>query len=382
MLTSTSVYQIEKDFDLSSSLLESLAKLYQPIIGADAILLYLTIFYDTQDTHENLSNLLNKDLIMIEKARFKLEEVYLIETYQKDSEYLYIIKEPLEYQHFLAHEVLGRLLIEKMGKIYFQVSLSKTAVVDKQEWLNISKKFNSDFLNNWKKEQEEVFQKKAINKKTKNENQLLLFQGISNLMFPYELRTASNVNVILDLAELYEVPLDTIRTLAFQSVDVANSVFLVDKFKMKVRKQKIEKQEKHPYDMACSSFLARYQNSGNISDVNLKFLETLKAKFNLKNEVINVLIEYVLKQYNMDLNRPVLETIAARFDRITPRIETYEQATEALKRNQTPYKSKTEKGKNTSPDWITRNPQSKDGKLTEEIISDEEFNKILKGLAQ
>jgi len=264
-----------------------------------------------------------------------------------------------------------------MGKEYYDSQLRKNAEIDKSDFVNVSSKLDKSFLNNWTTAQEATFSKKDEVRKTLLFTQNQLFAGISNLVFPYELRTPQNMELIMAMADLYELPLKTVREVAFSSYDDVNNVFDEERFKQRIRKQRTTKKiEKHPYDVPCAQFLAKFQNSGNISDSHAKLLETIKNKYNLSNEVINVLVEYVLKNYQMDLNRHILDTIASRLDRL--KINDYQSALTALQSKGSSVRTKD----NNLPEWIVRNPQSKDGKIEAEDVPDEEYQSVIDRLSK
>ncbi len=379
MLSGNDLFQVEKHFELSGDHFISLIKLYQPILGSDAVLLYLTLTCETQNSHDQLSLILNKDIPAIERARSKLEEVLLLESYRKDSDYMYILNRPLNSLEFLHHEVLGRLLIYTLGRGYYQERLNENTTLSKEGFVNISSKIDRAFLSHWSESQEKVFQKKEVNKRKVLYSRDQLFKNDRNgIMFPFELRTSHNFYLINELADLYGISLERIRTIAYNAVDMENMSFNEETFRRLTRKHKGEGGINSPYDMVPMDYLAQFQESGQVPDITIRIIEEVKTKFGLKNEVINVIIEYVLNNYNMKLSKNMIETLAATMDRL--KIKDYKAAINALKSDEKKYTSKKSKGPET-PEWITTNPESKSGELEDIEISEEELEAIMRRLS-
>ena len=377
MLSDKSLYEVEAYFDLSSSMVNCLTRLYQPLIGGDGLLLYNTLLFERKGSHKQLASILNIDLMAVERARIKLEELNLCQSYLDNQNYLYHLLPPLEFQRFLHHEVFGRLLISVMGKEYYQANIKERAEIDKSEMVNVTEKLDKSFLDAWTPAQEAIFNNKNEKRRTLLFNQDQLFAGISNLVFPYEHRTRYNIDLIMEMAELYEIPLRNIKELAFNSYDVATNTFDEEKFRSKVRRHPIKKKAEHSYDLPCKQFLEKFQNSGNLSDSNIRLLENVKSKFNLPNEVINVIVEHVLNSYNMDLKKSVVEHIAAQFDRL--KIADHTQALKALQKSEE--KQRVTKKTEATPQWIDRNTVSKSGKIDKEEYDEKEYQELMKRLS-
>ena len=74
-----------------------------------------------------------------------------------------------------------------------------------------------------------------------------------------------------------------------------NGTLDISKLKALARRQKPEKTEhEDPYMLSPVAFLQNKQNGIPVTSVDAKLLNYLSSQLNLKHEVINVLIEYVL----------------------------------------------------------------------------------------
>ena len=84
--------------ELSMTELKSLTLLYQPLVGMDSYALYQTLYHlsrinsDEFIKHHQLFDILNIKRNVFIKQREKLEAVGLLETYQNENDYYYLLK--------------------------------------------------------------------------------------------------------------------------------------------------------------------------------------------------------------------------------------------------------------------------------------------------
>ena len=117
---------------LSATDIQILSLLYQPIIGVGAFTLYFTLhgLIDRQTLvssdylQGDLESLLDIRLDAIEKHRFRLEAIGLLETYYSDDHFVYEIKPPLSAESFVNDGILGQYLIASVTKERFQKLLT------------------------------------------------------------------------------------------------------------------------------------------------------------------------------------------------------------------------------------------------------------------
>ncbi len=378
MLNKEMRYQVEADFDLSDSMRETLTKLYQPLMGADAFVLYFSLLSLKKGSFQELADMVNFDLPKLERARIKLEELSLLLTYLKDQHYLLCLNAPLEYRKFLYHDVFGRLLLLTMGVAYYENCLKANPEIDKSEYINVSAKMDKSILYRFTPAQEERFSSSRLLRKNTVIDQNELFAGISAFRFPYEHRTQANIEAILEVAELYELPLELVKELFLKAYDSNTNTFDIADYKRRVRNKKFSKENSISYQQPCVAFLGRFQNSGAVSDANAKALEKLKSKYNLANEVINVIVEYCLKQHDMKLIWGIIDTIAAEFDRL--KINDYQAALKHL--NSARYKKTAAEKKVNTPAWITTKREVKSGKINDDEYDPEAYNKAIERLSK
>ena len=91
--------------------------LYMPIIGNDAVSLYLKLlsevpnfsYISSEYSHHHLMTSMSLTLDTIKEARLKLEGIGLLKTYYMESElnyYIYELYSPLSANEFLSHPIL------------------------------------------------------------------------------------------------------------------------------------------------------------------------------------------------------------------------------------------------------------------------------------
>ncbi|MHC5230098.1 replication initiation and membrane attachment family protein [Enterococcus sp. LJL99] len=114
---------------LSNKEQEVLALLYQPIIGAQAFSLYLTLLSEISFPmgmseelfHSELITMLDLSIQQIETAKLKLEGIGLLDTFIKvenyeDKKYFYRLNHPETVERFFKDEVLALTLLNIVGQ--------------------------------------------------------------------------------------------------------------------------------------------------------------------------------------------------------------------------------------------------------------------------
>ena len=91
MLKNEDTYRVECATAISEDSIVSLLNLYQPLIKGDGVLLYLTLHAEarhqrTQTTHRHLSRIMDIPLDVLERARFRLEQYNLMQTFSRSHE--------------------------------------------------------------------------------------------------------------------------------------------------------------------------------------------------------------------------------------------------------------------------------------------------------
>lgn len=130
----------------------SLSLLYQPLIGAKALGIYELMYslLDRQtlcaDTliYSNILDLLGVNNSTFEDSRLKLEGIGLLETFNKNDCYTFLIKQPLTPARFLVDTVFGAYLLSAVGEDMFKVLTDRFKIqkFDRTGYDNITARFD------------------------------------------------------------------------------------------------------------------------------------------------------------------------------------------------------------------------------------------------
>lgn len=118
-------YEIRMSQPFSEHDRKLLTLFYQPLIGSDAMSLFMTFWADNEQepreyTHYHLMNLLSMPLAPIFEARISLEAIGLLRTYVKNEgdkrTFLYELSPPLDAKSFFEDPLLSTFLFSKIGE--------------------------------------------------------------------------------------------------------------------------------------------------------------------------------------------------------------------------------------------------------------------------
>ncbi len=141
--------------NISATDYQILTLFYQPIIGIGAYSLYCTLInlLDRQSLvsedylHGDLESMLNMKLASVEKDRFRLEAIGLLDTYYFDDHFAYELKMPMSAQSFVNDGVLGQYLIASITIDRFKklVQIFKLKTPNIKKHLKTTKAFDEVF---------------------------------------------------------------------------------------------------------------------------------------------------------------------------------------------------------------------------------------------
>ena len=396
---------------------KNLITLYEPIIGAVAVSLYLTLLSDldklqiqSQDlTHHHLMSIMKCDLQLIKKARESLEAVGLLKTYFKDGDvasYIYELYSPLSAKEFLSHPIFNVVLYNNIGKKEYNsiINLYQKVNFNLDDYEDISKSINSTFSSSTIVPEFDVRVKET---KSPHSNNIIDFDSITasipkNILNEKSL-TKKMKELINDLAFIYN--LDTLKMSEVIRNAINENGFIIEKvLRQKVReyytymnngklptliyqaqpeylrKPKGDSSNKakiiyafentSPYDFLKSKYKGVAPTSRDLA-----LLEYLRVDLDLKPAVINVLIDYVLNINNNKLTKSYVETIAGQWKRSG--VETAEEAMNlAIKEMKRKPKTKeVKKTKEELPVWFKKDIKK------EELSEDErlQMQELMKG---
>ncbi|CAM3567900.1 DnaD domain protein [Erysipelothrix urinaevulpis] len=322
--------KVQSGFDLSSEEYESLIVLYQPLFAYPAMPLYLTLFQFSKISDKVCVDELKRTLqISLEESvqwRKELERFGLIRTFKGDVEEIMLVK-PLAPFDFFQHSTYARLFSIVMGSKKF-IDLShryrKEPLKNREE---ISESFDLNRLAIWDETLEQSFNKHDTGQTTVSYDVDGFFKRISIRLFPMELRTEATRGLISEMATMYQLNFSDLRAALFSATNFETKVFNEKKFRYSIERQfgtmKPDDVE-DIYQLDPISFLKHIQGYDYVGTADKNLIQSLIKNFGFKSEVINVLIEYVLKSNDNNLVRAYVEKIASVWKR--DKISTKEEA--------------------------------------------------------
>ena len=339
--------------------------LYQPIIGHTAVDLYNTLLDDLEKsqimsedlTHHHLMNTMQLRLEDLLVSREKLEAVGLIKTYMKKdniNQYVYLVYSPISANEFFNHPVLNVVLYNNLGKKEYEKvkNYFKVPKIILKDYEDITASFddvftpvrgsvevNDDIINN--------------NSNDININNRVDFSLLISGMPEYEKSFTLEVKELINtLSYIYNLDTLDMQGLIRNSINEKGMIdknvlrkscrdyYKFDNFGnlptliytkqpeyLKKPKGDNSKWAKMVYTFENITpyqlLKAKYKN-GDPTERDKKIVESLMVDQKLPAGVVNVLISYVLKVNNEQLNKSYVESIAGQWKRLN--IETVEEA--------------------------------------------------------
>ncbi len=147
-----SKFNIYSSFTLSNDDVAVLSLLYAPLMGSDALMLYLGLtsllernnLKSEELTHKEFFEIFSFTSLTFTKARIKLEGIGLLMVYEKEEKYVYVLCPPLTAKNFLKDATLGLYLYSKVDDATFNSITEhfKIEKIDKAQYTNITKTFD------------------------------------------------------------------------------------------------------------------------------------------------------------------------------------------------------------------------------------------------
>ena len=348
MLRNEDTFRVECVNSISEDSIVSLANLYQPLIGGDGLLLYLTLHAEArhqraQATHKHLCRIMNNiSLDTLERARLRLEEYNLLRAYMRQGSghdaWIYHLNTPLPTMDFLSNQIyLSRFRNEVGAKDTDEIVARLGNVgLSLQGYKDVTRQIRTTPVERTMPEPAWTtvrprYQFSSGNEKIDFDYERFL-ATTSAAVFPIVLRTQENMALIGRLGTVYGISADRMRQLIANCTVPDPAFFNADKLKLMCKKEKVQTKNTHdPYSLPPVSFLQSLMNGREVPLAEKKILENLSTQMHFSNEVINVLIAYVLKISDNRLSARFVSSVAAQWAR--DGIETKEQALLEAKKN-------------------------------------------------
>ena len=385
-----------------------LTMLYQPIIGSIATSLYFVLWsyldkievMSDEWTHHHLETSMRLSLDEIIIAREKLEAIGLIKSYVKKDDinhFVYVMYSPVEAYDFFSNPILNITLEHNVGKLEYQKIKDYFIIpsINLKGYQDITCRFDDvfesiDFTNyeslvdDMKKSRvnkiapmskldinkvfsyipDELLQIKNIPLKTKD----LLYK----LSFIYNFDDEQMSNLIMNSLSNKKINEDKLKEQCLKYYQFEHSgnlptlAYRNQPEHLRKSTNSTSKRAKMIYTFETTSpysFLSSKHSGSKLTKNETEILSYLLLDLNLKPGVVNVIIDYVLKESDNKLVKSYVEMVALQFAR--SKIETVE---EAMKLAEKEHKNKRKK-KDNPVKWL-------DKKIEEKEASNEEIKDI------
>ncbi|MBF2472415.1 replication initiation and membrane attachment family protein [Listeria welshimeri] len=361
-------YQVKASGILTGADRKIITMLYQPLMGAECLALYQTLFTEVEEnrlwseahSHVQLLNMLDISLKALFKARLKLEGLGLLKSYVKTENdqrfYVYEILPPLSPEKFFSDGLLNIYLYSKIGNAQFQRLRRFFAdeAFETDTYSEITRSFQDVFepFKGGASAAEPVSNKVLVDKVAAKEIEFddasfdfhLFLSLLSPGMITREKITKEVRQTILKLHGIYQVSEKDMPSYLYRALDSNGEIDIVylrkivregytiengapPKLQMKHEtsiKEEPEVKETLNDEEALQVYLESitpFQLLVDISDgavpaeTDLRVVEEVMNQQNLPVPVMNVLIEYVLLRLDRKLSKNYMMTIAAHWKR-------------------------------------------------------------------
>lgn len=350
-------YLVQYAFEPTNDMMKSLSLLYVPLIK-QAFAVYHVLLAQKQAWNlsqsvslRNLLNLLQIDLTTLEKHLLILQQYRLLRVFQKQTQtknqMLFVLQKPLSFALFHQQADLLQQLKTEVGLAEYQYirSLLENESISVHGYREITQQAVFEQATN----QQEIPQIQPTNFSpfehfTNGFDYERFLFNLSDMVFPNVLRTQQNLEQIGNIAMVYGLSVQEVRSILGMMDILGKQEFDMKEFSNRARKfSPIGKVVDDPYELSPSLFLKSKQNGTVINYYDGKILERLQSEYKLPIPVINVLIEHTLKTCQNRLPSNYIYKIASQW--VRNQIATKQQALDVVNQT-TPTKLKEDVAKN------------------------------------
>ena len=404
---------------------------YQPLIGSEAMSLFMTFWADAEQenekeyNHYHLMNLLTMPLGPIFEARISLEAIGLLRTYVKREgdarSFLYELSPPLDAKGFFEDPLLSTFLFSKIGEQAYRDLRSRYSILDEKSedfnevsrtFLDVFKPVTQSVDINGEEGTEVIGRQvaKGVPFVNSDFDFGLLQSGLSEQMVPQSALAAVSKEMIAKLAFLYSLtPLDMQKVIMMaldedlQLPEARLRRAAADFYKMSISKtppvlektfanappvieetEKLSREEKLIYYLEHTApvDMLRDLNGKEPLSVDVQLAERLINTHSLPVGVVNVLLQFVHIRNDGKITNNYVERIASHW--MNKKVETAKEALEFSRTEHDKYmkwKNEEQKPKPQTynrgakreemvPEWFYKKdeePKEKDQKNNSEI---------------
>ncbi|WP_088042985.1 replication initiation and membrane attachment family protein [Bacillus sp. EAC] len=370
-----------------------LTMLYQPIIGSQALSLYMTLWSECEQTDLNPNTLTHHSLMLgmrsnlksIYEQRLILEGIGLLKVFEGYEEgtkrLLYELHSPLDPHSFFEDPILNIFLFKTLGKTQYQRTKSffSRQAFSKEGYRDISSSFDAVFQTI---SMDQMHESQQNNESKQNENQNtrilqdhhplkvsvkmeqfdydLFLDGLSDSFVPKRSFTQEVKETILKLAFLYGINPIQMKTIVMRALNDENKInietlrieardwyqfqhhealpTIVEKVQpiqhREMGKEQPTTQEEKLIQcfetISPRQYLKEISGGAEPSEADLKIIEEIMIDQKLLPGVANVLIDYVMIRLDKKLSRNYVIKIASHWAR--KGVTTVKQAMELARK--------------------------------------------------
>ncbi|WP_033541349.1 replication initiation and membrane attachment family protein, partial [Planococcus sp. CAU13] len=389
-------FKIRLPYPFSDYDRQLLTLLYQPMIGAEAVSLYLSLWAEgetlrAETPHYSLMNTLGMPISKIFESRIQLEAIGLLKTYRKGSDsrtFLYELCPPLDPKDFFTDPLLSMFLFSKIGDIAYRRVRDRFVIPaeDIDSFEEVSRTFTDIFQPvhakaGYPHDSQNLQQRSRKGYKAEYDFDFsLLHQGLSEQLVPKRVLTAPIKESICKLAFLYGwgplemqkvilLAIDDDYRLTIEGIKKSASEYY--KMTVSTTAPKLEPVlTKAPEETAepktRQDELVLYLESASPIEVlrdiaggkepmpaDVQLANNLVMHHGMEPAVVNVLLQYVLLRTDMKLTKGYVEKIASHW--IRKNVSTAAEAMELARTEHAQYvKWKSEGSPTAASKSVTR----------------------------
>ncbi|MDT8859433.1 DnaD domain protein [Alkalihalobacillus sp. MEB130] len=365
----------------------TLTLLYQPLTGAIAHSLYLTLlsqlekdeYWSSEWTHRQLMLLLGVSLEVIYEERKKLEGIGLLKTFKHKDEsgnatYLYELQPPMTPKQFFENDVLSVYLFNRLGKSHYRQLRDRFTLnqINRDDYMEMTHAFDevyvslhhSEMVSNLTSETGNALQvDKDKQLLSSNEQSELVFQAfdfelleksLSSFIVPDEALTEEVRKTISRLAFVYKIEPLEMSSIVQQALLHDEKVDLQQLRKKAQEWYKVEHGNEPPglamqkqpiinqtmagvepkteeeraikfYETTAPLELLEIRSDGaKVATADVKIIESLILDHQLLPGVANVLLDFMLYSQDMKLSKALVDKVAGHWSR--KKVKTVKEA--------------------------------------------------------